>query len=176
MTWPRKNPAQAGFEPGIFRSRGGRLNHQANEAAQRTRKLVDWRRMARNCRKNNTKSLLKRQRPQWKRHRREDGHSNIFTTVGGVRTASFLGKTMWSLLDWRQASADSDINMFTKVRVGHSVAFPCDTSETMENLPQNCPTHRNLPADNAPARKTLYELWRDLLRTKAVIRATVVAV
>ena len=25
MTRPRKNPAQAGFEPGIFRSRGGRL-------------------------------------------------------------------------------------------------------------------------------------------------------
>ena len=25
MTQPRKNPAQAGFEPGIFRSRGGRL-------------------------------------------------------------------------------------------------------------------------------------------------------
>ena len=23
---------QAGFEPGIFRSRGGRLNHKANEA------------------------------------------------------------------------------------------------------------------------------------------------
>ena len=27
MTRPRKIPAQAGFEPGIFRSRGGRLNH-----------------------------------------------------------------------------------------------------------------------------------------------------
>ena len=27
MTRPRKIPAQAGFEPRIFRSRGGRLNH-----------------------------------------------------------------------------------------------------------------------------------------------------
>ena len=27
MTRPRKNPAQAGFEPGIFSSRGGRLYH-----------------------------------------------------------------------------------------------------------------------------------------------------
>ena len=32
MTRPGKIPLQAGFEPGIFRSRGGRLNHQANEA------------------------------------------------------------------------------------------------------------------------------------------------
>ena len=32
MTRPRKIPAQAGFEPGIFRSQGGRLNHLANEA------------------------------------------------------------------------------------------------------------------------------------------------
>ena len=31
MTRPRKNP-QAGFEPGTFRSGGGRLNHWANEA------------------------------------------------------------------------------------------------------------------------------------------------
>ena len=29
---PKKIPAPAGFEPGTFRSRGGRLNHQANEA------------------------------------------------------------------------------------------------------------------------------------------------
>ena len=29
---PEKILAQAGFEPGTFRSRGGRLNHQANEA------------------------------------------------------------------------------------------------------------------------------------------------
>ena len=28
---PEKIPAQAGFEPGIFRPRGGRLNHKANE-------------------------------------------------------------------------------------------------------------------------------------------------
>ena len=27
MTRPEKIPSQAGFEPGIFRSRGGRLNH-----------------------------------------------------------------------------------------------------------------------------------------------------
>ena len=27
MIQPRKTPAQAGFEPGVFRSRGGRLNH-----------------------------------------------------------------------------------------------------------------------------------------------------
>ena len=33
MTRPRKIPtAQAGIEPRIFRSRGGRLNHQANKA------------------------------------------------------------------------------------------------------------------------------------------------
>ena len=33
MTRPGKIPtAQAGFEPGIFRSRGGRLNHRADEA------------------------------------------------------------------------------------------------------------------------------------------------
>ena len=31
MTRPRKIPCQAGFELRIFRSRGGRLNHQANE-------------------------------------------------------------------------------------------------------------------------------------------------
>ena len=35
MTRTRKVPSQAGFEPRIFRSRDGRLNHQANEA-------VDW--------------------------------------------------------------------------------------------------------------------------------------
>ena len=34
MTRPRKIPAQAGFEPWIFRSRGGRLNHKATEAAE----------------------------------------------------------------------------------------------------------------------------------------------
>ena len=33
MTRPRKKiPAQEGFEPGIFRSQGGRLNHKTNEA------------------------------------------------------------------------------------------------------------------------------------------------
>ena len=31
-TWPGKIPSQAGFEPWNFRSRGGRLNHSANEA------------------------------------------------------------------------------------------------------------------------------------------------
>ena len=35
MTWPRKIPAQAGFEHGIFRSRGRRLNHLATEAVGR---------------------------------------------------------------------------------------------------------------------------------------------
>ena len=34
MTRPRKISPQAEFEPGIFRSRGGRLNHQANEAVE----------------------------------------------------------------------------------------------------------------------------------------------
>ena len=29
---PRKIPPQVGFEPGIFRSQGGRLNHEANQA------------------------------------------------------------------------------------------------------------------------------------------------
>ena len=32
MTRPQKIPSQAGFEPGVFRSRGGRLIHEANEA------------------------------------------------------------------------------------------------------------------------------------------------
>ena len=32
MTRPGKIPSQAGFEPRIFRSRGGRLNHWAKEA------------------------------------------------------------------------------------------------------------------------------------------------
>ena len=32
MTRPGKIPAQAEFETGIFRSRGGRLNHKANES------------------------------------------------------------------------------------------------------------------------------------------------
>ena len=35
MTRPRKKiPAQARFEPGIFRSLGGRLNHFSNEAVR----------------------------------------------------------------------------------------------------------------------------------------------
>ena len=33
MTRPGNIPSQEGFEPGIFRSWGGRLNHQASEAA-----------------------------------------------------------------------------------------------------------------------------------------------
>ena len=42
MTRPRKKiPAQTGFEPGIFRSRGGRLNHQANEAVNTNRGVSD---------------------------------------------------------------------------------------------------------------------------------------
>ena len=36
MTGPRKILAQAGFEPRIFRSRGGRLNHQDTEAVSVT--------------------------------------------------------------------------------------------------------------------------------------------
>ena len=32
MTRPRKIQPQAGFEPRIFRSRGGRLNHLTNDA------------------------------------------------------------------------------------------------------------------------------------------------
>ena len=39
MTRPRKIPSQAGFEPGTFRSRGGRLNHWANEADKTTGQL-----------------------------------------------------------------------------------------------------------------------------------------
>ena len=34
MTRPGRIPAQAGFEPRIFRFRGGRLNHQDNEAVR----------------------------------------------------------------------------------------------------------------------------------------------
>ena len=36
MTRPGKIPAQAGFEPRIFRSRDGRYNHLANEEVSRT--------------------------------------------------------------------------------------------------------------------------------------------
>ena len=38
MTRPGKIPSQAGFEPWIFRSRGGRLNHKANEAVRLQRR------------------------------------------------------------------------------------------------------------------------------------------
>ena len=34
MTRPGKIPSQVGFEPGFFRSRGGHLNHKANEAVR----------------------------------------------------------------------------------------------------------------------------------------------
>ena len=34
--WYDSTPAKAGFEPWIFRSRGGRLNHLANEAQDET--------------------------------------------------------------------------------------------------------------------------------------------
>ena len=40
MTRPRKIPLQAGLEPCIFRSRGGRLIHEANEAV-RSRKMLN---------------------------------------------------------------------------------------------------------------------------------------
>ena len=40
MTRPGKIPSQLGFEPRIFRSRGGHLNHQVNEAVSRMRPLV----------------------------------------------------------------------------------------------------------------------------------------
>ena len=39
MTRPGKIPSQARFEPRIFRSRGGRLNHKANEAVYLYRHL-----------------------------------------------------------------------------------------------------------------------------------------
>ena len=53
LVWlgPEKIPAQAGFEPGTFRSRGGRLNHLANEAMwtklsilvlKKKKKKTDW--------------------------------------------------------------------------------------------------------------------------------------
>ena len=44
MTWPEKIPAQAGFQPRIFRSGGGRLNHYANaqEKKQERRDTPDW--------------------------------------------------------------------------------------------------------------------------------------
>ena len=40
LVWldPRKISAQVGFEPGIFRSWGGRLNHYANEAVEEEEK------------------------------------------------------------------------------------------------------------------------------------------
>ena len=37
MTRPGKIPSKAGSEPRIFRSRGGRLNHKANEAVYNSR-------------------------------------------------------------------------------------------------------------------------------------------
>ena len=44
LVWldPEKIPAPAGFEPGTFRSRGGRLNHQANEAVLSESKRDCW--------------------------------------------------------------------------------------------------------------------------------------
>ena len=46
MTRPRKNPGgsgiRLGFEPGIFRSRGGLLNHSANEAVHSRHKLDSY--------------------------------------------------------------------------------------------------------------------------------------
>ena len=48
MTRPRKIPAQAGFEPGIFRSLGGRLNHSANEAVHSERVEMELRTGAEN--------------------------------------------------------------------------------------------------------------------------------
>ena len=42
MTRPlKKIPAEAELEPGIFRSRGGRLNHFANEAVDSERRTVN---------------------------------------------------------------------------------------------------------------------------------------
>ena len=38
MSRPVKIPAQAGIEPRVFRSRGGRLNHWANETVRRRMK------------------------------------------------------------------------------------------------------------------------------------------
>ena len=40
MTRPEKIPPQAGFEPRIFRSRGGRLNHYTNEAVFQERSCM----------------------------------------------------------------------------------------------------------------------------------------
>ena len=40
MTRPGKIPSQAGIEPRIFCSRGGRLNHSANEAVSCVRAVV----------------------------------------------------------------------------------------------------------------------------------------
>ena len=42
MTRPGKIPLQAGCEPRIFRSRGGRLNHLANEAVLRGEDIKEW--------------------------------------------------------------------------------------------------------------------------------------
>ena len=44
LVWldPEKIPPQAGFEPGTFRSRGGRLNHLANEAVYAEDNNIVW--------------------------------------------------------------------------------------------------------------------------------------
>ena len=43
MTRPGKIPSQAGSEPGIFHSRGGRLNHSASEAVcDRTLRVTSY--------------------------------------------------------------------------------------------------------------------------------------
>ena len=42
MTRSRKITSQAGFEPWIFRFRGGRLNHQANEAVRWGKEGEGW--------------------------------------------------------------------------------------------------------------------------------------
>ena len=44
MTRPRKNPGASGIRTRIFRSRGGRLNHLANEAVSATDTLSQARR------------------------------------------------------------------------------------------------------------------------------------
>ena len=53
MTRPVKIPAQAGFEPEIFRSRGGRLNHYTNEAVGTAGQFI----LGRGCRKTCSKQV-----------------------------------------------------------------------------------------------------------------------
>ena len=97
LVWlgPEKIPAQVGFKPGTFRSRGGRLNHLPNEAVGRTQSKV-WQLGHRTGSRNNMKinkfTICKRRKRKmrgryrreastdcWDEIRRQNGEQNTLT-------------------------------------------------------------------------------------------------